>query len=606
MDETFWPVAVVTIAYTGLGLAAIRRAGKHGHRASARLAAVFASLGAIGAAFVVSDVVATVHSLERALMLVGFLGLLGYPTVLLWFVDALEPVPARARVAVGGLGAGLGGVLAWRLGGGEVPGPASVSIEVLLVVFTTVWALTHLIAARCLWRIGGGLGSVLARRRAMAMVAGMAGLGGVFAVPLVVPGFDARASVGLGVLSAVCVWLGFAPPRIVRLAWSLPDVAAFEAAEVKLLETGDLDVVTRDLLPAVGRLLDGSAAWMTDGDVLVAVHGERPAQLENVHALLGHGATSRDIETVNVGGGRWLIAAPTGSGWLVVRTSDEPVLFGTPQATGLRALAIRTNLLIRRTELELRERETDRRLRDARHLEDIGRLKDDVLSTLSHELRTPLVTIQGASETLAARWDAFDDDQRRYLVGRIDANARDLHELVLDTLRLASVRAENATAAHRPHVVGDLVAAASAAHTPEQRARLQVIGMHHVIETDDQQLISVLRHLLSNAMKFSTEHVLVRGLRHDTELTIEVVDFGPGIPPAELRKVAEPMFRSGDVLHRTTRGLGIGLTLAVGLTEMLGGRLDVRSEAGSGTTASVTLPIRAGQVADVDAPERTA
>lgn len=113
-----------------------------------------------------------------------------------------------------------------------------------------------------------------------------------------------------------------------------------------------------------------------------------------------------------------------------------------------------------------------------------------------------------------------------------------------------------------------------------------------VVEIDPQRMAQVVGNLLSNAVKYTTEGgVAVSAVVSGSEIRVAVADTGPGILPDEQSRVFEPFYR-GTTPHRTTEGLGVGLSIARSLVEAHGGRLSLESAPGRGSVFTIHLPRR--------------
>lgn len=231
------------------------------------------------------------------------------------------------------------------------------------------------------------------------------------------------------------------------------------------------------------------------------------------------------------------------------------------------------------------------------------RLRDELVATVSHELRTPLTSIIGYVELLLdLEADTLSEGARRML-GVIERNAnRELH-LVNDLLDLGSIRAVGTDVRHRV-VLGGLARASVEGARITARTRgltlavdvpdgLKVVG-------DPQRLAQVLDNLVANAVKFSSPgaSVTVVGAQDGATVWLEVRDEGAGIPPEELPRIFDRLFRSADAVRQQVPGAGLGLTIAHAIVEAHGGRINATSQVGVGTTVRVVLPAAPEPVPD--------
>ena len=113
------------------------------------------------------------------------------------------------------------------------------------------------------------------------------------------------------------------------------------------------------------------------------------------------------------------------------------------------------------------------------------------------------------------------------------------------------------------------------------------------VRADETRLQQVLDNLISNAVKFTSAggRVQVRATHDDREWRIDVADSGMGIPPDEVDRLFDRFFRASNARQASVPGSGLGLPTAKAIAERLGGRIEVTSTVGTGTTFSVFLPI---------------
>ncbi|QHG82199.1 sensor histidine kinase [Rhodococcus rhodochrous] len=209
-----------------------------------------------------------------------------------------------------------------------------------------------------------------------------------------------------------------------------------------------------------------------------------------------------------------------------------------------------------------------------------------------HELRTPLTTIRGFAELY--RQGASTDTGM--LMERIEREARRMGLLVEDLLMLA--RLDEQRPLDRSPV--DLLAvAADAVHNaravaPERTITLDIIdgpGTPEVLG-DDARLRQVLSNLVTNALTHTPPDadVTVRVGTADTDAVLEVADTGPGLDPDDRERVFERFYRADASRTRASGGSGLGLSIVAALVAAHGGKVEVESEQGVGSTFRVRIP----------------
>ncbi|MCI0476298.1 MAG: cell wall metabolism sensor histidine kinase WalK, partial [Anaerolineales bacterium] len=173
-----------------------------------------------------------------------------------------------------------------------------------------------------------------------------------------------------------------------------------------------------------------------------------------------------------------------------------------------------------------------------------------------------------------------------------------LIRLVNDLLVLSRADSQ-ALVLHRERFdLGELVRACAAEFAPgarAQRVTIQVDAPAVFVNADPDRIRQVLVNLLDNALRYSPpeESVRVKILSDTQGVTVSVQDHGPGIPPAEQARVFERFYRADKSRVRDARsasGAGLGLSIAQVLVQAHGGRIDLASREGEGTTVRFTLP----------------
>ena len=241
---------------------------------------------------------------------------------------------------------------------------------------------------------------------------------------------------------------------------------------------------------------------------------------------------------------------------------------------------------------------------EAERLLALSEQRDQLLTRVSHELRTPLTSVKGYVEALLGGEGGELDVRQKELAAVALRNAVRLELLIADLLLLSRVEAgqlelrleevEVKQALERLcEDLEHLARETSVLLIPEAPDRLVWIA-------DRERIEQAVTNLISNAIKYSPEGgpVLIRARQVGTELWIEVIDKGVGIPADEIGRLGERFFRASTA--GATSGTGLGITIARELVELHGGILEAESELGVGSIFRVRLPAR-GSLAN---PER--
>ena len=225
--------------------------------------------------------------------------------------------------------------------------------------------------------------------------------------------------------------------------------------------------------------------------------------------------------------------------------------------------------------------------------------KSTFLANVSHELRTPLNAILGFSEVI--RDEFFGPvGHKKYM-----QYAQDIHdsgalllEIISDILDMSKIEAGKFELAEEPVDVQEL--ADAAVRLVRERAReagveidIAFTGDCPPVRADKRALKRILLNLLSNAIKFTPAggRVTVRvDRRPDGSFVCSVCDTGIGIKPEDVPRALAWFGQIDSHIAKKQPGSGLGLSISRALTELHGGRLDLQSEIGKGTTVTIELP----------------
>jgi two-component system, OmpR family, sensor histidine kinase KdpD len=231
------------------------------------------------------------------------------------------------------------------------------------------------------------------------------------------------------------------------------------------------------------------------------------------------------------------------------------------------------------------------------------RMRRALLSAVSHDLRTPLASAKAAVESLHSSDIAWSADERAQLLSTAKESLDRLDALVVNLLHMSRLQAGALGIAPLPLAIEDVVPRALDELGPAGLAvKINVPPDLPEVLADPGLLERVLVNLIANALRHNPtgQNVLVNASSLGDLVEIRIVDRGPGIPPDDRERVFLPFQRLGD--RDNTTGVGLGLALARGLTEAMGGALVPDDTPGGGLTMIVTLPA-AAQAAESRAHE---
>ena len=233
-------------------------------------------------------------------------------------------------------------------------------------------------------------------------------------------------------------------------------------------------------------------------------------------------------------------------------------------------------------------------------LKALMELKDEFVAKVSHELRTPLTSIkEGVSLMLDRALGETTAEQQDFLK-TIDADIDRLTELINNMLDLSKIEAGRMRLSRRlvdlRAIINGLV-----------RSCQPMLGHRRVhiactenppVFADPNGMLQILTNLFSNALKFTPDdgRITFRILRREAMVAVAVEDTGPGIAQDDLPKLFQK-FCGVETQGSARRGTGLGLAVCKELTELHGGRIEVASELGRGTTFTVWMPLYTEAVA---------
>jgi signal transduction histidine kinase len=234
----------------------------------------------------------------------------------------------------------------------------------------------------------------------------------------------------------------------------------------------------------------------------------------------------------------------------------------------------------------------------AERLRKADEMKSRFLSNTSHELRTPLSSIRALAQLLLGRMDGDLTPEQERQVKYIETAANDLSELVNDLLDLAKIEAGKVELHPAPVVLGNLFRALKGMLRPlVDDAHVELVfeptEMGAPFDSDEGKISQVLRNFISNALKFTEQGTVRVSAVHDAaadEVVFSVADTGIGISPENLQLIFEEFSQIEHPLQRRSKGTGLGLPLCRKLADLLGGRVEVASQVGRGSTFSLILP----------------
>jgi len=227
----------------------------------------------------------------------------------------------------------------------------------------------------------------------------------------------------------------------------------------------------------------------------------------------------------------------------------------------------------------------------------LRQLKTDFLSNVSHELRTPISVVVGFVYLLLNQVIGKLTEEQQRVLEKVYRNSEELLELVDNVLCMTSINAGESLVLHEEFEVGSTVrdilkryekilSAKGVSLVVQAPERIRVLS-------DRAKVERIFQNLLNNAAKFTLQGEITIKLHESSDrraVHLEIADTGVGIERDQVENMFEAFKQMDTSARREFSGLGLGLTVARRLTDLLGGNLDIQSQPGIGTHVFLTLP----------------
>jgi len=234
---------------------------------------------------------------------------------------------------------------------------------------------------------------------------------------------------------------------------------------------------------------------------------------------------------------------------------------------------------------------------ESRHeAERANEIKTRFLAMISHELRTPLTSIIGFTTTLLAEDVVWEPDEQRDFIHTIHQEANRLHELIDHLLDLSRLEAGMLPILLEPHFLHEILEDSMTQFhslTSRQTLTIHLPANLPPVFGDAKRIAQVLVNLVRNASTYAPEgtEINISANVRGGFVQINVNDQGPGIPPAERKRIFQAFRRGIHEENGTGKGAGLGLAICKGLVEAHGGRIWIKKQTTPGTTISFTIPL---------------
>lgn len=330
----------------------------------------------------------------------------------------------------------------------------------------------------------------------------------------------------------------------------------------------------------------GQRVALDDPNLLAArvIRDRRPLYVN--HAMRSNEALRRLVELFEVQSllGVPLLKGLKPIGALMILDAEDPERFGPEDLEIASVLGSHVSVAVQNARLYERERQ-------------LAQMKDNFIAHVSHELRTPLHTLRGFIQLLQSG-KVSDENVRRDFLARAAHDADRLGEQVSELLEAAHIDAGGLRLDFQDIDVGRVVQQTldSIRIIAEDRG----VQLHNfvpvqgpIIRSEERRLRQVVRNLVENAVQFSEagSAVEVSAEQHNGELRLLVRDQGPGIAPEAMERLFTRFYQVDSAGRRERGGVGLGLYITRMIVEAHGGRIEVESRVGEGSTFQAILPV---------------
>lgn len=235
------------------------------------------------------------------------------------------------------------------------------------------------------------------------------------------------------------------------------------------------------------------------------------------------------------------------------------------------------------------------------HAEESDLLKTAFLANMSHEIRTPMNAILGFSELLID--SELSDQEMSDYVGIINDNGEHLLHLINDIIEISKIEAGEFTIHQEEFVPADLLVEVYKSYNNDPNLREKNLDVNlilpdktksHTINSDYHRIKQVLNNLVNNAIKFTSSGYIEFGYKMNgnegKDMDLWVKDTGIGISEDQITKIFRRFVQAENSLNKKYEGTGLGLAISDGIVQLLGGKIEVESKEGKGTTFYVRIP----------------
>jgi two-component system sensor histidine kinase KdpD len=449
---------------------------------------------------------------------------------------------------------------------------------------------------------------------ALALVPLRASIGVTGSLPLLLLGVVAVASVGglyPGLAAAIigfllADWLFVPPIHTFTIRHTGDAVAAFAFVVASAIVSLLVDQVARRRLQVVRARSELEALARLAGGALLSGPEALPQLVTELRGTFGLDAVAVLTPLAEVEG--WQVKASAGSpvptrpaeGLMSAELGGGAVLVlaGSELAADDRRLL---SAFVGQLRLAQEQGRLEAEAAEAQTLAEANELRTALLAAVSHDLRTPLASIKASATSMLSDDVTWSQEAVKGFCETISTEADRLNSLVGNLLDMSRLQTGALHLSVKPVGLEEVTFAALASLSRDAtRVEVDVPETLPRVAADPALLERAVANLVDNALNWTPDDQAVRveaGLCGD-HVDLRVVDRGPGIPPAERETVFQPFQRRGDGANATRAGVGLGLAVAKGFVEAMGGELALDDTPRGGLTTIVSLKLAEQLIVD--------
>lgn len=229
-------------------------------------------------------------------------------------------------------------------------------------------------------------------------------------------------------------------------------------------------------------------------------------------------------------------------------------------------------------------------------LRKLDKMKDDFLARVTHELRTPIHGMAGILDAFRMGDFGSLSDRQKYHLSLLEASSKRLLSMVNSILDFSHLRRHQLVSEPRPILLKQTVDFLLPSFFSQLRPGVALVNRISdqvpAALGDEMRLEQVIHHLVKNSLQHTQAGTIALEAEvRDQQILLMVKDPGSGIPAEKLAQLFSPFNQVAEINTRSTGGLGLGLAVSRQLVQQMGGRLDLESSEGEGTTALIWLPV---------------